>query len=221
MRCMALIVRRDIRLALRGGSDGTMVVVFFVLAAVLFPFGIGPETALLARIGGGIIWVVALLAAMLGLERMFAADYEDGSLEQFALSPLPLGGVALAKILAHWLTTGVPLIAAAPVLAVFYHLPASAFAPLVLSLLLGTPVLSLIGSIGAALTLGARRGGVLVALLVLPLAIPLLIFGAATVDAAIAGEDTAPQLTILAGFLIGSLALAPWATVAALRQAIE
>ena len=221
MRCMALIVRRDIRLALRGGSDGTMVVVFFVLAAVLFPLGIGPETALLARIGGGIIWVVALLAAMLGLERMFAADYEDGSLEQFALSPLPLGGVALAKILAHWLTTGVPLIAAAPVLAVFYHLPASAFAPLVLSLLLGTPVLSLIGSIGAALTLGARRGGVLVALLVLPLAIPLLIFGAATVDAAIAGEDTAPQLTILAGFLIGSLALAPWATVAALRQAIE
>jgi heme exporter protein B len=218
---MALIVRRDIGLALRGGSDGAMVVVFFVLAAILFPFGIGPETALLARIGGGIIWVVALLAAMLGLERMFAADYEDGSLEQFALSPLPLGGVALTKILAHWLTTGVPLIAAAPVLAVFYHLPASAFAPLVLSLLLGTPVLSLIGSIGAALTLGARRGGVLVALLVLPLAIPLLIFGAATVDAAIAGEDTAPQLTILAGFLIGSLALAPWATVAALRQAIE
>jgi heme exporter protein B len=220
---MALIVRRDIGLALRGGSDGAMVVVFFVLAAILFPFGIGPETALLARIGGGIIWVVALLAAMLGLERMFAADYEDGSLEQFALSPLPLGMVALAKIAAHWLTTGVPLIAAAPLLGIVYHLPAEAYAPLMLSLLLGTPVLSLVGSIGAALTLGARRGGVLIALLVLPLTIPLLIFGAAAVDAAIAGEASAPApaLTILAGFLIGALALAPWATVAALRQAID
>lgn len=221
MKGIALIVRRDIRLALKGGSDGTMVVVFFVLAAILFPFGIGPDSDLLARIGGGIIWVVALLAAMLGLERMFAADYEDGSLEQFALSPLPLGTVALAKIAAHWLTTGVPLIAAAPVLAVFYHLPADAFIPLILSLLLGTPVLSLVGSIGAALTLGARRGGVLIALLVLPLCIPLLIFGAAAVDAAVAGETTTPHLAILAGFLIGALALAPWATVAALRQAIE
>lgn len=221
MSGMLQIVRRDISLALRGGSDGAMVVVFFVLAAILFPFGIGPDTALLARIGGGIIWVVALLAAMLGLERMFAADWEDGSLEQFALSPLPLGMVALAKIAAHWLTTGVPLILAAPVLAIFYHLPAEAFGTLVLSLLLGTPVLSLIGSIGAALTLGARRGGVLIALLVLPLSIPLLIFGAAAVDAAIAGEPTGPQLTILAGFLIGAAALAPWATVAALRQALD
>jgi heme exporter protein B len=220
MRGMALIVRRDIGLALRGGSDGAMVVVFFVLAAILFPFGIGPDGALLARIGGGIIWVVALLAAMLGLERMFAADYEDGSLEQFALSPLPLGQVALAKIAAHWLTTGVPLIVAAPLLAVFYHLPASAFAPLILSLLLGTPVLSLIGSIGAALTLGARRGGVLIALLVLPLCIPLLIFGAAAIDAAVAGASSGPHLTVLAAFLLGALALAPWATVAALRQAI-
>jgi heme exporter protein B len=221
MAGIALIIGRDLRLALHGGSDGAMVVIFFVLAAILFPFGVGPDSALLARIGGGIIWVVALLAAMLGLERMFAADYEDGSLEQFALSPLPLGTVALAKIAAHWLTTGLPLIVAAPLLAVFYHLPASAFAPLTASLLLGTPVLSLVGSVGAALTLGARRGGVLIALLVLPLVIPLLIFGAATVDAAIAGEDYAPHLTILAGLLIGALALAPWATTAALRQAIE
>lgn len=221
MRGMWLIVRRDIKLALKGGSDGAMVVVFFVLAAILFPFGIGPDADLLARIGGGIIWVVALLAAMLGLERMFAADYEDGSLDQFALSPLPLGMVAAAKITAHWLTTGLPLIVAAPVLAVFYHLPASAFGPLIVSLLLGTPVLSLIGSIGAALTLGARRGGVLIALLVLPLCIPLLIFGAATIDAAIAGEDFTPHLTIIGGFLLGALALAPWATMAALRQAIE
>ncbi len=218
---ISLIVQRDIRLALKGGSDGAMVVVFFVLAAILFPFGIGPDTELLARIGGGIIWVVALLAAMLSLERMFAADYEDGSLEQFALSPVPLGLVALAKIAAHWLTTGLPLIVAAPVLAVFYHLPADAFLPLVVSLLLGTPALSLIGSVGAALTLGARRGGVLIALLVLPLCIPLLIFGAASIDAAVAGQDTAPHLMILGGFLLGALALAPWATTAALRQAIE
>lgn len=215
------LVRRDVRLALRGGSDAAMVVVFFVLAAVLFPFGVGTETAMLARIGGGIIWVVALLAAMLSLERMFAGDFEDGSLEQFVLSPVPLGVLALAKAFAHWLTTGVLLIAAAPVLALVYNLPDAAFLPLVASMALGTPTLSLVGSIGAALILGARRGGVLLALLVLPIYIPVLIFGAASIEGAVAGRDVAPQLTILAGFLLAALALAPWATAAALRQAIE
>lgn len=215
------LVRRDVRLALRGGSDAAMVVVFFVLAAVLFPFGVGTETAMLARIGGGIIWVVALLAAMLSLERMFAGDFEDGSLEQFVLSPVPLGVLALAKAVAHWLTTGVLLIAAAPVLALVYNLPDAAFLPLVASMALGTPTLSLVGSIGAALILGARRGGVLLALLVLPIYIPVLIFGAASIEGAVAGRDVAPQLTILAGFLLAALALAPWATAAALRQAIE
>ncbi len=165
--------------------------------------------------------MVALLAAMLSLERMFSADYEDGSLEQFLLSPLPLGMVALAKIIAHWLTTGVLLLIAAPVLAVFYNLPASAFVPLIVSMLLGTPTLSLIGAIGAALTLGARRGGVLISLLVLPIYIPVLIFGALVVDAALAGRAFGDLLMVLGGFLLFALATAPWATAAALRQAIE
>ena len=221
MRGFWLIVRRDIRLALRGGTDAAMVVVFFVLAAVLFPFGVGTDPGVLPRIGGGVIWVVALLAAMLSLERMFSGDHEDGSLDMFRLSPVPLGAVALAKALAHWLTTGVLLLLAAPVLALVYGLPAAAVGPLVVSMAVGTPTLSLVGGIGAALILGARRGGVLLALLVLPLYIPVLIFGAGAIDGAVAGRDVAPQIMILAAFLLAALALAPWATAAALRQAIE
>ena len=218
---LVLLVGRDLKLAFRGGTDAAMAVVFFVIAATLFPFGVGPDPEMLPRIGGGVIWVVALLAAMLSLERMFSADYEDGSLEQFVLSPLPMGLVALAKIAAHWLTTGVLLLAAAPILAIFYNLPGAAFGPLIASMLLGTPILSLIGGIGAALTLGARRSGVLIALLVLPFYIPVLIFGALVVDGALAGREFADMLTILGGFLLLALALAPWATAAALRQAIE
>ena len=218
---LALLVRRDLKLAFRGGTDAAMAVVFFIIAATLFPFGVGPDPELLPRIGGGVIWVVALLAAMLSLERMFSADYEDGSLEQFVLSPLPMGMVALAKIIAHWLTTGVLLLVAAPVLAVFYNLPGPAFVPLIVSMLLGTPTLSLIGAIGAALTLGARRSGVLISLLVLPLYIPVLIFGALVVDSALNGREFTNLLMVLGGFLLFALATAPWATAAALRQAIE
>ena len=221
MNGLLLLIRRDLKLAFRGGTDAAMAVVFFILAATLFPFGVGPDPDILPRIGGGVIWVVALLAAMLSLERMFSADYEDGSLEQFVLSPLPMALVALAKIIAHWLTTGVLLLIAAPVLAVFYNLPSSAFVPLIVSMLLGTPTLSLIGAIGAALTLGARRSGVLISLLVLPLYIPVLIFGALVVDGALAGREFGGLLMVLGGFLLLALAAAPWATAAALRQAIE
>ncbi len=218
---LLLLIRRELKLAFRGGSDAAMAVVFFIIAATLFPFGVGPDPEVLPRIGGGVIWVVALLAAMLSLERMFSADYEDGSLELFVLSPLPMGMVALAKIISHWLTTGVLLLFAAPVLAVFYNLPSAALVPLIVSMLLGTPTLSLIGAIGAALTLGARRSGVLISLLVLPLYIPVLIFGALVVDNALAGREYASLLMVLGGFLLLALAAAPWATAAALRQAIE
>lgn len=216
-----LILRRELRLAWRGGTDAVIAVVFFVLAAVLFPFGVGTDPGMLPRIGGGIIWVVALLAAMLSLERMFAGDHEDGSLDLLFLSPVSLWALALAKAAAHWLTTGVLLLVAAPVLALLYNLPDTAIAALAVSMLLGTPVLSLVGGIGAALTLGARRGGVLLALLILPLYIPVLIFGAGAIDGAVAGRPIGPQLMVLGGFLLAALALAPWATAAALRQAIE
>jgi heme exporter protein B len=218
---LSLLIRRDLRLAFRGGTDAMMGVIFFVLAAILFPFGVGPDAAILPRIGGGIIWVVALLAALLSLERMFAADHEDGSLDLLYLSPVSLGQLALAKAVAHWLTSGVLLLIASPVLALLYNLPSAAFLPLVATMALGTPTLSLVGAIGAALTLGARRGGVLLALLLLPLYIPVLIFGAGAIDGAIAGRDITPQLMVLGGFLLAALALAPWATAAALRQAIE
>lgn len=215
------VVRRDIHLAIRGGADNAMAVGFFVLAAILFPFGVGPEATVLARIGAGVIWVVALLAAMLSLERLFLADYEDGGLDLLALSPLPLELVVLAKVIAHWLTTGLPLIIVAPLLAVFFNLPGEAFGVLVASMLLGTPTLSLIGAIGAALIVGARRGGILLSLLVLPLYIPVLIFGVGAVDAAVAQLPVRPHLMILGGLLLGSVPLAAWAGAAALRQAVE
>ena len=198
-----------------------MVVMFFVIAAVLFPFGAGSEPNMLARIAAGIVWVMALLAAMLSFERLFQADYEDGSLEILALAPLPLEVVVLAKSLAHWLTTGLPLIVAAPILALLFNMDPNGFAALAATMALGTPTLSLVGAIGAALVLGARRGGVLLALLVLPLVIPVLIFGAAAVDAAIAGFAFRGHLLFLGGMFLGALALAPWASAAALRQALE
>lgn len=215
------LIARDLRLALRQGLDTMTAVVFFVLAVVLFPFGVGPEPAVLARIAPGVIWVAALLASMLSLERLFQLDYEDGSLELLALAPLPLEAAVLAKITAHWLTTGLPLLAAAPLLAVLLHMDASGFLALVAALALGTPLLSLIGAIGAALVLGARRGGVLLSLLILPLYIPVLIFGVAAVDAAVFGFAVRPHLTVLAGLFLIGLVLVPWVTAAALRQALE
>ncbi|MBI4184384.1 MAG: heme exporter protein CcmB [Proteobacteria bacterium] len=221
MRALLGIVRRDLLLAIRQGSDSVAILFFFVVAATLFPFGVGPEPNVLARIAAGIVWVTALLAAMLSLDRLFQADYEDGSLEALALAPTPLGLTVLAKGLAHWLTTGLPLIAASPVLAVMLNMEAAGLGLLVAAMALGTPSLSLIGAIGAALTLGARRGGVLISLLVLPLYIPVLIFGVGAVDAALTGLSPRPHLMILGALLLLSLALAPVAAAAALRQALE
>ncbi len=221
MTAWLTLVGRDLRLALRQQADAAMIVVFFVLTAGIFPFGVGPEPNLLARIGPGVIWVTALLAVLLSLERVFLVDYEDGSLELLVLGPLPMELVVLAKVLAHWLTTGLPLIVAAPVIALLYNLDPAALPVLLLSMLLGTPVLSLLGAVGAGLILGARRGGVLIPLLVLPLTIPVLIFGVAAVDAALADLGARPYLLILGAMLLASLALTPWAAAAALRQAVE
>jgi heme exporter protein B len=215
------VVRRDLRLALRQGSDSVMVVTFFVLTVVLFPFGIGPEVNVLERVSAGVLMVTALLASMLSLDRLFQADYEDGSLELLVLTPAPLGVVVAAKMLAHWLTTGLPLMVAAPVLAVLLHMQPEGFATLLAAMALGTPTLSLVGGIGAALVLGARRGGVLLSLLILPLYVPVLIFGVGAIDAAVIGMSAKPHLLILGGILAAALVLAPWASAAALRQALE
>ena len=221
MKRFAEIVRRDVRLALRQGSDSIMVVTFFVLTVVLFPFGIGPEANILERVAPGVLLVTALLASMLSLDRLFQADYEDGSLELLVLTPTPLEVVVAAKVTAHWLTTGLPLLAAAPVLAVLLNLNSDGFSTLMLTMLIGTPVLSLIGAIGAALVLGARRGGVLLSLLILPLYVPVLIFSVGAIDAAVQGLPTKAYLLILGGMLVATLPLAPWAASAALRQALE
>jgi heme exporter protein B len=221
MTGFAALVARDLRLALRQSSDAALVLIFYLLAVLLFPFGVGPEPNILARIAAGVLWVTALLAALLSLERLFAAEQEDGSLDQLALLPLPLGLVVLAKVLAHWLLAGLPLTLLAPVLAVALGMDPAAYPVLVAALALGTPSLSLIGALGAALALGARRAGALLALLVLPLYIPVLIFGTAAVDAALAGFAVGPHLAILGALLLAALPLCPWATAAALRQAIE
>ena len=214
------ILNRELHLALRQAGESATVVVFFVLAVVLFPFGVGPEPNMLARIAAGVLWVTALLAAMLSFERLFQGDYEDGSLEQLALAPLPLEVTVLAKALAHWLTTGLPLLVVAPLLGVMLHLPEAGYGALLASMALGTPTISLIGAVGAALTLGARRGGVLLSLLVLPLVVPVLIFGAGAVDAAEAGLPLTPYLSLLGGLALAALVLAPWAAAAALRHAL-
>jgi heme exporter protein B len=201
--------------------DSLMVVAFFVIAVVLFPLGVGPEPNVLARIAPGVIWVAALLASMLSLERLFQTDYEDGSLELLALQPVALEVTVMAKVTAHWLTTGLPLIVAAPLLAVLMNMPADGLWALMAALVVGTPSLSLIGAIGAALTVGVRRGGVLISLLVLPLYIPVLIFGVGAVDAAVYGLAVRAHLLILGGIVLAALALAPWASAAALRLAQE
>lgn len=215
------ILRRDLRLALRQGVDTLVVVLFFIITVALFPFGVGPEPELLARIAPGIVWVMALLASLLSLERLFQNDYDDGGLDLLVLSPVPLVLIVLAKCAAHWLTTGLPLLVAAPLLALLLSLPPGGFGGLLAAMLLGTPTLTLVGAIGAALVLGARRGGVLVSLLVLPLYVPVLIFGVAAVDGAVAGLEVQAHLMILGGLFLAALALAPWASAAALRQAVE
>ena len=219
MSGFVLVIRRDLHLAFRQGFESLMVVAFFVIAVLLFPLGVGPEPNILARIGPGIIWVAALLASMLSLERLFQT--EDGSLELLALQPIALEVMVMAKGTAHWMTTGLPLIVAAPLLAVLMNMPADGLWALMAALVIGTPSLSLIGAIGAALILGSRRGGILLSLLVLPLYIPVLIFGASAVDATLGGVSAKPQLLILSGLLVAALPLCPWAGAAALRQSME
>lgn len=221
MRAFGLLIAWEIRLALRGGVGSAMAILFFVVTAALFPLGVGPELTVLSRIAAGVLWVAALLAAMLSLERLFQADYEDGALDQLALSPLPLEFVVLAKCAAHWLTAGVPLVIVAPLLALLFDMKGEGLGLLVLAMLLGTPSLSLIGGVGAALVVGARRAGVLLALLVLPLAVPVLIFGTSAVEGAVGGYGSGAQLLILAAFFLGALVLAPVAGAAALRLALE
>src|SRR5881396_1205927 len=215
------IVRRDLLLALRRRSDVATALLFFVIVASLFPLGIGAEPNLLRAIAPGVIWVAALLSCMLSLGRLFAADHADGTLEQLLLSSEPLGVIAAAKALAHWLVSGLPLVLIAPLIALQYDLAAPLYPVLALSLLLGTPVLSLIGAIGAALTLGLRGGGVLLSLLVLPLYVPVLIMGAGSVDMAAAGLAADGQLLLLAALLVVAAAFTPWAIAAALRISVE
>jgi len=221
MNAFFVIVRRDVTLSLRRASDTISVVLFFVLAIVLFPLGIGPELNVLSRIAAGTIWVVALLAAMLSLDRLFQVDADEGGLDLLVLAPLPLEAVVLAKCLAHWLVTGVPLILSAPILSVLLNMSLKGFPVMVLAMALATPILSLIGAVGAALTVGARRGGVLVSLLVLPLLTPVLILGASAVDLALAGLNAGPLLMLLGAMLLIAVVLCPWAAAAGLRLTIE
>jgi heme exporter protein B len=215
------LFRRDLRLSLRQGGDIGLVLGFFGLAVLLFPFGVGPEPELLGRIAAGIIWVAALLASMLSLDRLFAADHADGGLDLIFLSPAALELAVLAKGAAHWVTTGLPLVLISPLLALLVDLDPSAIPALTLGLLIGTPALSLLGAIAAALTLGARRPGILVSLLVLPLYLPPLIFGSGAVEASLAGDGARPHLLLLGAMTLAALPLAPLAAAAALRQALD
>ena len=213
---MALFVR-DLRLAIRAGGGFGLGLGFFLILAVLVPLGVGGEPQLLAAIAPGILWVGALLACLLSLDRIFALDWEDGSLDLLATAPIPLEGVVAVKAAAHWVTTGLPLTLAAPVLGVLLNLPAEAFGWLVLSLALGTPALSVIGTFGAALTVGLRRGGLLLSLLVLPLYVPTLVYGAGLITRGAAGLDVSTPLALLAGITLGAAALLPFASAAAIR----
>ncbi len=217
MRPFLALIRRDLTLAFRAGGGGGLGVAFFLIAALLIPLGAGPEGAALARVAAGVVWVAALLACLLTLDRLFQADLEDGSLDQIALSPLPLEIAVAAKALAHWMATGLPLVIASPLLALMLNLPAEAIGALVLSLLIGTPALSLIGAIGAGLTSGVRRGGLLLSILVLPLYIPTLIFGARAVDQAALELPVGPSLLLLAAVTLFAAAISPFAAAAALR----
>ena len=215
------IIKRDLLLAIRRQSDVLATLFFFIIVVSLFPLSVGPEMNMLRTMAPGVVWVAALLASMLSLGRMFSNDYLDGTLEQMLLSPHSLSFLVLGKAFAHWLVTGVPLVLMAPVLGIQYDLPIEALFVLTITLLLGTPVLSLIGAIGAALTLGLRGGGVLVSLLVLPLYIPVLIFGAGAVEANMAGVGFDAHLSLIGAFLLVSLVFAPWAIASSLRVSLE
>lgn len=215
------LFRRDLGLSLRQGSDAVTALAFFVLAVAMFPFGVGPEPLILARIAAGLLWVIALLASLIALERLFLEDHQDGGLDLLLLAPAPLPLLVLAKLAAHWLVTGLPMILVAPILGQLLQLAPAGTGVLMLALLIGTPTLGLVGAVAAALTLGARRSGLLMPILVLPLYVPVLIFGVAAVEAALAGLDPAPHLSLLAALLLAALALCPWLAALALRQAAQ
>jgi len=216
-----LVIRRDLLLAMRRRSDVLTTLFFFVMIVSLFPLGVGPEPDMLRKMAGGVVWVSALLASMLSLARMFSADYLDGTLEQMMLSPQSLSVLVLGKIVAHWMSSGLPLVLIAPVLGLQFGMPVQALGMLMLALLLGTPVLSMMGAIGAALTLGLRGGGVLVSLLVLPLCIPVLIFGSGAIQAVSSGMSAASNLALLGAFLLLALVFTPFVTAQALKISME
>ncbi len=221
MHSFVSVLRRELQIALRRKGDALNVLVFFIVVASLFPFGVGPEANQLRAMAAGVAWIAALLAAVLSLPRLFAADHADGTLEQMLVAPQPLALVVLAKITGHWLLTGLPLALAAPLIGLQYGLPADALGLLIVSLLIGTPVLSFLGAAGAALTLGVRGGGALLALLILPLFVPVLVFGAGAVTAGLTGINPSAHLSLLGAILAVSSLIGPWAACAALRVALD
>ena len=221
MKIWWILVQRDLLMAWRRSSDIFSVVMFFVLAVVLFPLGVGPELDTLRKIAPGIIWVAALLAAMLSLDQLFQSDADDGSLDLLLLAPIPLETIVIAKCCAHWMVTGLPLILVAPILGILLNLPLSGFAVMIITLVISTPTISLLGSVGAALTIGARRGGVLVALLILPLLTPILIMSANAIDLALVGLNYTPLIALLGAFFLICLVICPFVAAAALRLAAE
>ncbi|WP_306115171.1 MULTISPECIES: heme exporter protein CcmB [unclassified Roseovarius] len=214
---MIALLIRDLKLAMRAGGGFGLGLAFFLIVVTLVPFGVGPKSSLLAAIAPGILWLGALLACLLSLDRIFALDWEDGSLDLLATAPLPMEAIVSVKALAHWLTTGLPLVLATPVFGLLLNLPLAGYTPLILSLLIGTPALSVIGTFGAALTVGLKRGGLLLSLLVLPLYVPTLIFGAEMARRGVAGLDITTPMSMLAGITCGTIALLPFASAAALR----
>jgi heme exporter protein B len=218
---LGLVIRRDLLLAMRRRADVLTTLIFFVMVVSLFPLGVGPEPEMLRKMASGVVWVAALLASMLSLPRMFSADYLDGTLEQMLLAPQSLTALVLGKIVAHWMLSGLPLVLIAPVLGLQFDMSPQALWMLVLALLLGTPILSMIGAIGAALTLGLRGGGVLVSLLVLPLCIPVLIFGAGAVEAVNSGMSAVSNLSLLGAFMLFALVFTPFVAAQALRISME
>jgi heme exporter protein B len=217
---MIAILLRDIRLAFRAGGSAMLALAFFASVITLVPLGVGPDLNLLAKISGGILWIAAVLAALLALDRLFQADYDDGTLDLIALGPSSFEAVAIAKIAAHWLTTGLPLTVLSPMLAVLFGLPPHAMLPLTASLAIGTPAVSAIGAIGAALTVSIRRGGLILPLIVLPLLAPVVIFGAGAVSAALDGIEGG-ALWLLAAVSLGAVLLSPFAVAAAVRLNIS
>ncbi|MDH2918827.1 MAG: heme exporter protein CcmB [Sideroxydans sp.] len=218
---LLLVIRRDLLLAMRRRADVLTILVFFVMVVSLFPLGVGPEMSMLRKMAAGVLWVAALLASMLSLGRLFSADYLDGTLEQMMLNPQSLAVLVLGKMVAHWLVSGLPLVLVAPILGLQFDMSPQALGVLMLGLLLGTPILSMLGAIGAALTLGLRGGGVLLSLLVLPLCIPVLIFGTGAVEAVASGVSVVSNLSLIAALLMMCLVFTPWVTAQALRISLE